>query len=90
MNKKLLISFIAIIILVLAGSLLPKNNERGDVLVEESGVEEQIIVTDEVEYFAGTTGYFARPKIDGTYPGLILIHEWWGLNNNSRICCSCG
>lgn len=29
------------------------------------------------------TGYLARPAgEDGAHPGLIVIHEWWGLNDN--------
>ncbi len=31
------------------------------------------------------TGYLARPKDGGNnHPGLIVIHEWWGLNDNIR------
>ncbi|HEX9943864.1 MAG TPA: dienelactone hydrolase family protein [Thermoanaerobaculia bacterium] len=30
-------------------------------------------------------GYLARPKdAKGSLPGLIVIHEWWGLNDNIR------
>jgi carboxymethylenebutenolidase len=30
-------------------------------------------------------GYLARPKgAQGALPGLIVIHEWWGLNDNVR------
>jgi carboxymethylenebutenolidase len=30
-------------------------------------------------------GYFAKPKgAQGNLPGLIVIHEWWGLNDNIR------
>jgi carboxymethylenebutenolidase len=30
-------------------------------------------------------GYLARPKsAGGALPGLIVIHEWWGLNDNIR------
>ncbi len=28
------------------------------------------------------TGYLARPEAMGQFPGLLTIHEWWGLNNN--------
>ena len=32
------------------------------------------------------TGYLARPKgAEGPLPGLIVIHEWWGLNDNIRM-----
>ena len=44
------------------------------------------IITETVVYDNenGIAGYFARPKRGGPYPGLILIHEWWGLNDNIR------
>jgi len=32
----------------------------------------------------GTPGYLARPADDGKYPSVIMIHEWWGLNQNIR------
>jgi carboxymethylenebutenolidase len=47
------------------------------------------VVAEAVGYatIGGTpvTGYLARPKNhDGPLPGLIVIHEWWGLNDNIR------
>jgi len=27
------------------------------------------------------TGYLALPKGDGTHPAVVVIHEWWGLND---------
>ncbi len=30
------------------------------------------------------SGYIAVPEGDGPFPALILIHEWWGLNDNIR------
>ena len=34
---------------------------------------------------APVTGYLARPASpEGPLPGLIVIHEWWGLNDNIR------
>ncbi|MBV0925547.1 dienelactone hydrolase family protein [Halomicroarcula limicola] len=32
----------------------------------------------------GTSGYLARPADNGTYPAVVMIHEWWGLNENIR------
>ena len=29
-------------------------------------------------------GFLAKPKEPGNYPGVILIHEWWGLNENIK------
>lgn len=30
------------------------------------------------------SGYLARPSGDGPFPAIIVIHEWWGLNDNIR------
>jgi carboxymethylenebutenolidase len=30
------------------------------------------------------TGYFAVSKREGIRPGLLLVHEWWGLNDDIR------
>jgi hypothetical protein len=50
------------------------------------GVFGQEPVTGTVAYdrARGTEGYLARPEGEGPFPGLILIHEWWGLNDNMR------
>lgn len=40
--------------------------------------------TQNVNYFENYTGYLAAPKAHNTYPGIIVIHEWWGLNDNIR------
>jgi carboxymethylenebutenolidase len=45
------------------------------------------VVTEEVSYFQGNSkvkGYLAKPVANGSYPALILIHEWWGLNENIK------
>ncbi|CUR52176.1 Carboxymethylenebutenolidase [Nitrosotalea devaniterrae] len=42
------------------------------------------IKTDSVKYFENTTGYVAEPVQKGNFPGVILIHEWWGLNDNIK------
>lgn len=36
---------------------------------------------------AGNTlyGYLAQPDEPGTYPAVLLIHEWWGLNEGMTI-----
>jgi len=38
----------------------------------------------DVNYFDGAKGFFAEPKTQGNYPGVIMIHEWWGLNDNIK------
>ncbi len=42
------------------------------------------ITTQEVQYFENVRGYLAKPSQPGQYPGVIMIHEWWGLNDNIR------
>lgn len=31
-----------------------------------------------------TPGFLARPEGDGSYPAVVAIQEWWGLNDNIR------
>lgn len=40
---------------------------------------EPYVDTQELE-----AGFLARPKQEGEYPGVVMIHEWWGLNDNIR------
>lgn len=42
------------------------------------------VETEDVNYFQNSKGYLAKPSIDGQYPAVIMIHEWWGLNENIR------
>ena len=49
------------------------------------GSNEDILITSEdIEYRESTIGYLARPDDNKQYPGIILIHEWWGLNDHIK------
>jgi carboxymethylenebutenolidase len=79
---------IALIIVVMGALFFLLNS--GD-MVQEASQKEVVdrntpssVTTEDVLYFEDISGYLATPSQDGTYPGLILIHEWWGLNNNIR------
>lgn len=37
-----------------------------------------------VNYFNGVSGFYASPNTPGIYPGVVMVHEWWGLNDNVR------
>jgi len=39
------------------------------------------VTTNLVDY-DGSTGFLAGPSDSGSFPGIVMIHEWWGLNEN--------
>ncbi len=41
-------------------------------------------VSESVTYFEETAGYLAKPSTDGDFPGIVMIHEWWGLNDHIK------
>lgn len=41
--------------------------------------------SESINYFESSNGYLSRPIVDGTYPAVIMIHEWWGLNDNIKV-----
>lgn len=54
-----------------------KNTDIFSVDVSETVVSEEI----SMENFQG---YLAKPAEEGDYPGVLMIHEWWGLNDNIK------
>ncbi len=45
------------------------------------------IVTEEISYSVGETnltGYLAMPRNAKDLPGVLIVHEWWGLNDYVR------
>jgi carboxymethylenebutenolidase len=55
--------------------LLENNYALADIVAEGDDR-----ITAQTLSFDGGNGYFARPKADGKYPGVIVIHENRGLN----------
>ena len=34
--------------------------------------------------YGPATGFLAKPKKEGTYPAVVIMHEWWGINDNIK------
>jgi carboxymethylenebutenolidase len=57
----------------------------GSAFIEMLGVEGLYEVAGEpVNYFEQAKGFYAEPTEEGEYPGVVMVHEWWGLNDNIR------
>ncbi len=60
---------------------LPDQNEfpdRNQIPNDTRSISTQTVV------YNGSSGYLARPDDNQTYPGVVLIHEWWGLNEQMK------
>jgi carboxymethylenebutenolidase len=40
--------------------------------------------TENTNYSDTSIGYLARPVSEEAFPGVVMIHEWWGLNTNIK------
>ena len=63
----------------------PTTNRSLGAAAGDSGFETEVTATD-VAYWPGAevTGYLARPADGTARGGIIVIQEWWGLNDNIR------
>ena len=56
-------------------------------MAEQAEKTDDMLTTSTAHYTSGDiqmAAYLARPKGKGTYPGLIVIQEWWGLNEHIK------
>lgn len=90
MSKNLLVVAAIILLAVLGGALVVRQNtpevpeqiKNTDMLESENQTE--ITTEANVEYFEGAKGYFATPIKEGDYPGVVMIHENRGLRPEIR------
>ena len=64
-----------------------EKEHAGDKPVQGAAREPKVAVSGEkVSYGKSMTGYLAYPEgAEGPFPALIVIHEWWGLNENIEM-----
>lgn len=94
--QNILVSVLVLLVLVLGAVFLIRRQsgqeevarQNIDMLKEEQGevesVPEEGVKTEEVQYGQGATGFLAWPAAKGNYPGVVMIHEWWGLNEEIK------
>src|SRR5512145_3105505 len=41
-------------------------------------------LTGNIVSFDGNSGYLALPSGDGPWPGVVVIQEWWGLDDHIK------
>ena len=72
---------ISILVVLIVGSIMffAKPKESGT--LERSNLS---VTTKNVNYFRNISGCLAKPTEPGKYPGVVMIHEWWGLNDYIR------
>lgn len=68
-----------ILIFFIVGGLWYKSAYKAP-LVQNKGSYE--VKTQKVKYYESTEGFLAKPIKPGVYPGVVMIHESWGLNDN--------
>lgn len=61
------------------GECVPAQNNTAELFKKDLS---STVQTEEIS--DTVTGFIARPKAEGTYPGVVMIHEWWGLNDNIK------
>lgn len=85
------IAFIVILAAVLLGTYWANRNQNStqgqpsETNSQTLGRNGQLQVkAGSVEYASGISGHYAEPEETGNYPGVIMIHEWWGLNQHIK------
>ncbi len=58
----------------------PEQMRNVDMLSTEQETT-QITEQSDVEYYGEAKGFYAAPTEPGSYPGIVMVHEWWGLND---------
>lgn len=86
MQKTRYVIAVVLIVIALAGLtyyLIPSIRLKNVDLIRETTANSLTGVdSSRIEYYPGSSGYLASPQVSGKLPGVVMIHEWWGLNDN--------
>ncbi|MBN2487775.1 MAG: dienelactone hydrolase family protein [Methanosarcinaceae archaeon] len=55
-----------------------------DVFKGTSGIDVSLSDVEIDEDDVTLLAFMVQPEAEGTYPGIIMIHEWWGLNDHVK------
>lgn len=66
------VGFLGFVLLVAAAASVPAATASEGVMVRYRSGEETV------------EGYLVRPAGPGPFPGVVVIHEWWGLNEQTK------
>lgn len=75
------IATIAVLLIAVSGCTSTDQTKNSNLL---HGKGKYSVEAKEVDYFGNPGGFLAMPTEPGNYPGVIMIHDWWGLNENIK------
>lgn len=81
-------TIIAALLIILVGTVWylsyggkPKLVRNVEMVSDGQGL---VVMAEEVVYLEGVSGFYVQPEEPAIYPGVVMIHEWWGLNENIK------
>lgn len=89
MNKYLILSIVAVALCVgiwyaAPPSWLGTTGQSKNVDLMQSASSLEVTAQEDVEYYPGAKGYYARPSDGRVYPGVVMIHENRGLRPETK------
>lgn len=92
--KKEVMAAVIVLVIIIGGIFLFRDNSSTQPTVSKTPQStnaamltdegEYEITSEEINYFEDTYGFYAHPTQEGIFPGIVMIHEWWGLNDQIK------
>jgi carboxymethylenebutenolidase len=61
------------------------NNSTSTANNNNTSTQSEGLTTESVQYYSNATGFLAYPDTSTeALPGVVMVHEWWGLNQNIK------